>query len=163
MHFGLHLMRKGLITAEQLVAALEAQIQSLTPIGQIALEEGLLTPRDLFDVMCAQSESPSVHFGELAIEMRLLTRDDLMRLLMIQADRRRPIVDILIQQRILTADRATQELTQYRIEISKERRKSATLKFVPLPRYNGSMKHPVENAHAVHVPAPGRALALDPS
>ncbi len=43
MHFGLHLKKIGLISAEQLVAALEIQLNTLVPIGQLALEEGILS------------------------------------------------------------------------------------------------------------------------
>ena len=75
VHFGLYLKKKGIISAEQLVEALEAQLNALVPIGQLALEEGILSARDIFEVLRAQSESPHVLFGELAIELRLMTRD----------------------------------------------------------------------------------------
>src|SRR5687767_9307648 len=86
MQVGLYLKKKGIITAEQLVAALEKQLGSLVPIGQLALEENVLSPRDIFDVLQAQSDSPNERFGDLAVEMGLMSRSDLMRLLMIQAD-----------------------------------------------------------------------------
>ena len=91
MHFGLYLKNKGIISADQLVAALEAQLETLPRIGQLALEEGIISPRDIFDVLRAQRESPDERFGDLAIEMGLMTRNELMRLLMIQADRKRPL------------------------------------------------------------------------
>ena len=106
MHFGLYLKNKGIISAEQLVAALETQLNTLPPIGQLALEEGIISPRDIFEVLRAQSESPNVRFGDLAIEMGLMTRDDLMRLLMIQADRKRPLAEILVRQGVLTKEQS---------------------------------------------------------
>ena len=84
MHFGLHLKKSGVISAEQLVAAVEVQLSTLVPIGQLALEEGILSARDIFNILRAQSDAPNVRFGDLAIEMGLMTRDDVMRLLMIQ-------------------------------------------------------------------------------
>jgi hypothetical protein len=114
MQFGLYLQKKGIISAEQLVAALEAQLDTMVPIGQLALEEGVLSARDIFDVLQAQSESPNERFGDLAIELGMMKRDELMRLLMIQADRTRPIADILVEQRALTQSDATRELTDYR-------------------------------------------------
>jgi hypothetical protein len=114
MHFGLHLKKKGIISAEELVAALELQQESLVPIGQLALEEGILSARDIFEILRAQSESPSERFGELAIEMGLLTRDELTSLLMIQADRRRPIGDILVEQGVLGERQLAVELAAYR-------------------------------------------------
>jgi hypothetical protein len=114
MHFGLYLKKKGIITAAQLVDAIEAQHAKLVPIGQLALEEGILSARNIFDVLQEQSKYPHVRFGELAIEMGLMTRDHLMRLLMIQADRKRPIADILITHGVLTRDQVASELAAYR-------------------------------------------------
>jgi hypothetical protein len=105
MHFGMYLKKKGVITAEQLVSALEVQMINLVPIGQLALEEGILSARDIFDVLRAQSGAPNVRFGDLAVEMRLMTRDDVMRLLMIQADRKRSLGEILVRQGVLTESR----------------------------------------------------------
>lgn len=131
MDFGLHLKQSGVITAEQLVSAIETQLGTLVPIGQLALEEGTLSARQIFDVLHAQNNAPSVRFGDLAIELGLLTRDDVMRLLMIQADRRRPIVDILVEQGVLTSDRASQELSAYRRKLIEAKRPTATVMFVP--------------------------------
>jgi hypothetical protein len=116
MRFGLYLKNKGVITADQLVAALEEQIGSLVPIGQLALEENVLSPRDIFAVLQAQSDSPNERFGDLAVEMGLMTREHLMRLLMIQADRKREIAEILISQGALTGQKAATEMAAYRRE-----------------------------------------------
>ena len=56
MHFGLYLKNKRVITAEQLVAAAEVQLSSLTRIGQFALEESLISPRDIFEVLRARAK-----------------------------------------------------------------------------------------------------------
>ncbi len=98
MQFGLYLKNKGVISADQLVAALEEQLGSLVPIGQLALEENVLSPRNIFTVLQAQSDSPNVRFGDLAVEMGMMTRGHLMRLLMLQADRKRSIAEILVSQ-----------------------------------------------------------------
>jgi hypothetical protein len=122
MHFGLHLKKIGLISAEQLVASLEVQLNTLVPIGQLALEEGILSARDIFDVLQAQNDAPKERFGDLAIEMGLMKRDDLMRLLMIQADRKRPIAEILITQGAITEQEAASELTAFRRARSRPQR-----------------------------------------
>jgi hypothetical protein len=124
MHFGLYLKNKRVITAEQLVAAAEVQLSSLTRIGQLALEESLISPRDILEVLRAQSETPNQRFGELAIEMGLLTRDELMRLLMIQADRKRSIADILVSQGVLTREQVAREMGEYRQLIAMRRKGS---------------------------------------
>jgi len=114
MQFGLYLKNKGVISADQLVSALEEQLGSLVPIGQLALEENVLSPRDIFTVLQAQSDSPNVRFGDLAVEMGMMTRGHLMRLLMIQADRKRPIADILVSQGAITQQKVATELAAYR-------------------------------------------------
>ncbi len=58
MHFGLYLNKKGTISAEQLVAALEAQLETLPKIGQLAIEEGIISPRDIFDVLRRRANRP---------------------------------------------------------------------------------------------------------
>lgn len=121
MHFGLYLKHRGIISSEQLVAACETQLHSLTRIGQLALEEGLLTPRGVFDVLRAQSESPHKRFGEVAIELGLMSRDELLKLLVIQADRRPQIADVLVHQGVLTEDQMRHELTAFRDLRSKQR------------------------------------------
>jgi hypothetical protein len=133
MHFGLHLKKTGVISAEQLVAALEVQLRTLVPIGQLALEEGMLAARDIFNVLRAQSDAPDMRFGDLAIEMGLLTRDDVMRLLLIQADRKRPIGDVLIGQGVLSESQMQSELAAYRREQLQPKRPTATIKYVPMP------------------------------
>ena len=122
MHFGLYLKNKGIISAEQLVAALEVQFNSLVPIGQLALEEGLISARDIFTILRAQSDSPQLRFGELAIEMRLITREELTQLLMIQADRKRLLSEILVWQGVLTAPQVELEMAAFRRERTKPRR-----------------------------------------
>jgi hypothetical protein len=137
MQFGLYLKNKGVITAEQLVAALEEQLGSLVPIGQLALEENVLSPRDIFAVLQAQSDSPNVRFGDLAVEMGLMTRSDLMRLLMIQADRKRPITEILVGQGALTAHKAASEMTAYRRSQLRRPRTTSGLKVRFSPHMRG--------------------------
>lgn len=121
MHFGLYLKNKRIISADQLVDALEVQLKTLAPIGQLALEESMVSPREIFDVLRSQSESPNVRFGELAVEMGLMTRDDLMRLLMIQADRKRPIAEILVGQGVLSAEQSAAEMHEFRLSLAKRR------------------------------------------
>ena len=140
MQVGLYLKKKGIITAEQLVAALEEQLGSLVPIGQLALEENVLSPRDIFDVLQAQSDSPNERFGDLAVEMGLMSRSDLMRLLMIQADRKRPITDILIEQGALTPQKAASEMAAYRRSLLPRTRTTSGFKATLRPRMHDATR-----------------------
>ncbi len=134
MHFGLYLKKKGIISADQLVDALEAQLHALVPIGQLALEEGILSARDIFDVLRAQSDSPHVLFGELAIELGLMSRDQLMRLLMLQSDRKRSLTDILVWQGVITERQAAMEMAAYRQARMQPKRPVTKTRLVPARR-----------------------------
>jgi len=132
MHFGLYLKNKGIITAEQLVDALQVQMNKLVPIGQLALEESIISARDIFDILRAQKDSPTERFGDLAVEMGLMTRDDVMRLLMIQADRKRSITEILVAQRVLSQQQVMSELAAYRQSLLQPKGETTTT-IVPVP------------------------------
>jgi hypothetical protein len=140
MHFGLYLNKKGTISAEQLVAALEAQLETLPKIGQLAIEEGIISPRGIFDVLRAQSESPNERFGEIAIEMGLMTRDELMWLLMIQTDRKCPLDRVFVAQGVLSEQQAAAEMAEFR----RSNRRTTTVrasKIMPAPRrVNSSLR-----------------------
>ena len=138
MHFGLYLKNKGIITAEQLVDALQVQMNKLVPIGQLALEERIISAREIFDILRAQKDSPTERFGDLAVEMGLMTRDDVMRLLMIQADRKRPITEILVGQGALTPHKAASEMTAYRRSQMRRPRTSSGLKVALKPHLQGA-------------------------
>jgi hypothetical protein len=117
MQFGLYLHKKGIITAPQLVAALEVQHKQLVRIGQLAIEEGVLSPRQVFQVLQSQADSPHERFGELALGLGLMTRDQLQHLLVLQMDRKRPLGEILIQQHAISPVVAAEELAAYRREM----------------------------------------------
>jgi hypothetical protein len=130
MHFGLYLKKKGIISAEQLVAALEAQLATLPRIGQLALEEGIISPRDIFDVLQAQRRAPDVRFGDLAIEMGLMSRNELVRLLMLQADRKRSLAEVLVTEGMLSERQVANEMAEFRQ--SQTNRRASNV--VPAPR-----------------------------
>ena len=134
MEFGLYLTKKGVITAEQLVAALERQHSKLVPIGQLAMEEGVLSARDVFDILRCQCDWPHDRFGDMAVNLGLLSQPELERLLIIQAERKPPLTDIFVQLGVLTPGRIDDELVAYRSDM--ERRKVVVKRSIPAtPRY----------------------------
>jgi hypothetical protein len=128
----MYLKNKGVITADQLVAALEVQMRTLVPIGQIALEEGILSVRQVREILSAQSGLPRVRFGELAVEMRLMKRHDVSRLLMIQDERKHPIAEILLAQGAITPSQLAAEYAAYRR--AQVGPKDVTTTIIPAPR-----------------------------
>ena len=114
MKFGLYLVKLGVITADQLVAALEIQHSRNVPIGQLAIEERLMSARDVFRVLQSQRDHPHERFGEIAVDLGLITYDELQRLLVIQMNRKPSLADVLLRQGALTAEQVEQELAAFR-------------------------------------------------
>ncbi len=83
-------------------------------IGRLALEQEKLTVPQVFQVLNAQSDLPDEMFGDLAIECGMMTEADLNALLALQAERTKPMSEILIELGYVTAERARQEMAEYR-------------------------------------------------
>lgn len=104
MRFGLYLVRRGLVKPADLVAALEKQQRELPRLGQIAIEEGMLSVREVFQVLHHLGPLAEERFGERAIELGLLKRQEVAELLLIQSERCRPVSEILVERGALTRD-----------------------------------------------------------
>ncbi len=129
MKFGLYLKNKGVISAEALISALEYQQGRMPPVGQLAMEEGVLSARQVFKILRCQSGLPHERFGEVAVGMGMMTSAELQRLLMIQWERKPAIADVLVSLRILSQARVDDELAAFRAEM--ERRKVVVKRFIP--------------------------------
>ncbi len=114
MRFGMYLYKNRLISAEQLVAALELQDERTVPLGVIAMEQGNLAIRDVLSILRVQSDLPSDRFGDIAIDLGLMTKRDLAELLMIQSNRRVPVGECLVELGILDQEQLDKALAAYR-------------------------------------------------
>lgn len=114
MKFGLYLKKKGIISAEELVAAIDYQHNRMPPIGQLAMEEGALSARQVFKVLRCQSGIPHERFGEVAVGMGMMRPTELQRLLMIQWERKPSLADALVALRILSPAEVDERLGEYR-------------------------------------------------
>jgi hypothetical protein len=68
-----------------------------------------------------------------------MTRDDLMRLLMIQSDRKRSIADILVGQGVLTEQQMESEMAAFRRHQQAPRRAATRTKVIPVRRSPASI------------------------
>jgi len=136
MKFGLYLKKKGVINAEQLVAAIDYQHSKVPPVGQLAMEEGVLSARQVFKVLRCQSGIPHERFGDVAVGMGMMTPAQLQRLLMIQWERKSSLADVLVKLRILSQVRVDEELSDYRAAM--ERRNVVIKRLVPPAPHLGS-------------------------
>jgi hypothetical protein len=129
MKFGLYLKRKGILSADALVAALEYQQSRMPPVGQLAMEEGVLSARQVFQILRCQSDLPHERFGDVAVGMGLMSPKELQRLLMIQWERKPTLADVLVRLKMLSQPQVDHYLTAYRAEM--ERRNVVVKHFVP--------------------------------
>jgi hypothetical protein len=90
-----------------------------------------------------------VRFGDLAIEMGLMNRKDLMRLLTLQEDRKRSLQDILVAQGVISAEQTEVEMLEFRRAQAKRRLGSVVLSKIP-PKY-GRETATVRDTEAVGV------------
>lgn len=114
MQLGVYLVKNEVITAEELVAAIDAQQQQRTPLGQLAIELGKLSARDVFRVLRHQAVGAQSQFGAAAIELRLLEEVDVAELLYHQSNRLPSIGEILVDQGVLSQRQLDQELAAFR-------------------------------------------------
>src|SRR5208282_236365 len=92
----LNLMKKGLVTVDQMIAAVKRQQLGRPPLGRLAIEQGKLSMAQVFAVLKQQAGDPRP-FGQIAVEMNLLDREELNQLLYQQAGVAPPLSDVLVE------------------------------------------------------------------
>lgn len=120
MKFGLYLIEQGEISAEQLVRAMKLQQEARPSLGQLAMEEGLISAREVLSILRVQSDYAKERFGETAIDMGLLSRRDVAALLLTQSDRQPPLEQALVQIGAIDSDRCKAALLEYREELERQ-------------------------------------------
>ncbi len=78
--FGIYLLEKGLITYDELEAAIKFQQETNLRLGDYALKKGLITKEQLEKITIEQ-HCKDMFFGELAVEMKILSREQVQQLL----------------------------------------------------------------------------------
>ena len=110
MQFELALVQAGVISAEDYVEAATRRDQERTPLGQLAIEEGALTVRQVLDVLHEQAASPGKRFGDVAIQRGYLDNARLAALLLSQQERQRPLLAHLVELGRVSAEAASQPI-----------------------------------------------------
>lgn len=105
MEFAISLVQSRGIPLEMFFEALVRRAKERTPLGQIALETGKLSPRQLRELLHLQSDQHK-RLGELAIERGFIDRRDLAEMLLVQEERMRPVVDHLIELGAISREQA---------------------------------------------------------
>lgn len=90
------LVKNGLVSAEQVVKALESQHLRRPHFGKIAMEQGKLTVRQVSEILMDQVADRRL-FGQIAIDKGYLTEEDVFRIIGIQKARSQPLEEILLE------------------------------------------------------------------
>ncbi|KAF1701751.1 chemotaxis protein CheX [Pseudoxanthomonas kaohsiungensis] len=112
---GQFLMERGVITPQQLLAAIEAQRASNPLLGELAVRQGLLTEAQARRINDRQ-RADDRRFGDIAMEMGLLEPAQVAGLLIAQKAGRKLFGEVLLEQGVVDLERLESELAAHRAE-----------------------------------------------
>ncbi len=110
---GQFLLERGVITAPQLLAAIEAQRASNPLLGELAVRQGLLDEAQARRINERQRVEDR-RFGDIALDMGVLDQAQLDALLEAQKTQRKMLGQVLLEQGVLDAQRLDAELALHR-------------------------------------------------
>lgn len=113
MLFGEFLIKRGVATESQILKALDDQKKKRLPIGTVAVTEKFLSIKDVYVILNKQFEDPEKKFGEVAVELGLLTGEELQTILELQFEKNPNVGEILIEHGVLDRDRLFEELNAF--------------------------------------------------
>ncbi|GEM_PF-1216471 len=91
------LVEKEFVTPDHLLIALERQKKSRTPLGQLAIEVGMVSPKEVLTILTEQRNSENkLKFGEIAVSKGILKEEDINSLFKIQDEKAELLGNILI-------------------------------------------------------------------
>ena len=112
---GQFLLERGVVTAPQLLAAIEAQRASNPLLGELAVARGMLDEAQARRINQRQRVEDR-RFGDIALEMRVLDQAQLDTLLEAQKAGRKMIGQVLVEQGVIDAARLEEELALHRAD-----------------------------------------------
>lgn len=98
--FLVQLVQQGVVTPQQAIDALAAQVAAHRKLGQLALERRMLSAGDVMLILRVQSEEGGL-FGAIAVELGLMTDEGVGELLRAQRSLIPPLDVVLVQRGIL--------------------------------------------------------------
>ncbi len=122
MIFGEYLVAQSIIQEKDLARALEIQKTDRVPLGQLALQKGLIDNKQLFRILSRQRkpEEKSKNFGKLAVEMEYLSQEQVEALLERQTHTNRLLGEILVSQGWVSQMELIKALKKFRSQNKKE-------------------------------------------
>ena len=104
--FASFVVERGAATHGEVLAAIDQQLRSRLTIGRLALQLGALDASEVFAILARQTRSGKNRFGEVAIEMKLLTQAQVDELLLEQRKRTPPLETFLVRAAVIDPERA---------------------------------------------------------
>jgi len=98
--FGEYLIERNIIREKDLARALEIQKTDRVPLGQLAMQKGLIDNKQLFRILSRQRkpEEKNKSFGKLAVAMEYLSQGQVEALLEQQTHTNRLLGEILVSE-----------------------------------------------------------------
>lgn len=115
LFFGQWLVGRGCITPEQLLAALDIQLETNRELGPFAVDTRVLEKSQVEEIQ-KELRNTDRRFSEIAIEREWLTKDQFDRLFERQRGVRRYIGEILVEEGYLEFQQMMSELAAFRAE-----------------------------------------------
>ena len=121
MIFGEYLIAQNIIQEKDLTRALEIQKTDRVPLGQLAMQGGLIDNKQLFRILSRQRkpENRDKSFGELAVEMEYLSQQQVEALLEQQTHTNRLLGEILVSQGLVSQVKLIKALKKFRSQNKK--------------------------------------------
>lgn len=116
MNFGDYLVRQSIIREKDLTRTLEIQKTDRIPLGQLALQEGLIDNKALFRILSRQRkvEGRNQTFGQLAIQLGYLSQEQVNELLKMQSQTNRLLGELLVFQGLVSQVEMIKALKKFR-------------------------------------------------
>ena len=122
MIFGEYLVERNIIREKDLARALEIQKTDRVPLGQLAMQKGLIDNKQLFRILSRQRKpgEKDKSFGKLAVAMEYLSQEQVKTLLERQTHTNRLLGEILVSQGWVSQMELIKALKKFRSENKKK-------------------------------------------
>ena len=111
---GEFLVEKEFISTDHLLIALERQEKSRTPLGQLAIEIGMIDSKAVLVILTEQRKSDNkLKFGEIAVSKGILMQEDIEKLFKVQEEKAELLGSILINIGALSPPKLLKALRQF--------------------------------------------------
>ena len=122
MNLGEYLVAQNIIQGRGLGRAQEIQKTDRVPLGQLAMQEGLIDNKQLFRILSRQRKLGHKHknFEKLAVAMGYLSQDQVETLLEQQTHTNRLLGEILVSLRLVSQMNLIKDLKKFRSQNKKK-------------------------------------------